>query len=53
MTRHVHGPDTVFEGLPVHFSQSEIVELTAAIGGYNLVLCFLAVLAVDPEQSHA
>jgi alkylhydroperoxidase family enzyme len=49
MTRDIHVPDTVFDALRPHFSQREIVELTATIGGYNLVSRFLEALAVDPE----
>jgi alkylhydroperoxidase family enzyme len=53
MTRDIHVPDAVFEALRGHFSQREIVELTATIGGYNLVSRFLEALAVDPESAHA
>lgn len=53
MTRDIHVPDAVFEGLRGHFNQREIVELTATIGGYNLVSRFLEALAVDPESAHA
>lgn len=52
MTRDIHVPDTVFEALRGHFNQREIVELTATIGGYNLVSRFLEALAVDPESAH-
>jgi len=51
MTRDIHVPDTVFDALRPHFSQREIVELTATIGGYNLVSRFLEALAVDPEPA--
>jgi alkylhydroperoxidase family enzyme len=51
MTRDIHVPDAVFETLRGHFSQREIVELTATIGGYNLVSRFLEALAVDPEPA--
>jgi alkylhydroperoxidase family enzyme len=51
MTRDIHVPDAVFEALRGHFSQREIVELTATIGGYNLVSRFLEALAVDPEPA--
>ena len=53
MTREIHVPDAVFEALRGHFSTREIVELTATIGGYNLVSRFLEALAVDPEQARA
>lgn len=52
MTRDIHVPDAVFETLRGHFNQREIVELTATIGGYNLVSRFLEALAVDPESAH-
>ncbi len=53
MTRDIHVPDAIFEALRGHFNQREIVELTATIGGYNLVSRFLEALAVDPESAHA
>ena len=53
MTRDIHVSDAVFEALRGHFNQREIVELTATIGGYNLVSRFLEALAVDPESAHA
>lgn len=53
MTREIHVPDAVFDALRDHFNTREIVELTATIGGYNLVSRFLEALAVDPEQARA
>lgn len=53
MTRDIHVPEAVFDALRGHFNQREIVELTATIGGYNLVSRFLEALAVDPESAHA
>jgi alkylhydroperoxidase family enzyme len=53
MTRDIYVPDTVFDALRPHFSQREIVELTATIGGYNLVSRFLEALAVDPEPARS
>lgn len=53
MTREIHVPDPVFDALRGHFNSREIVELTATIGGYNLVSRFLEALAVDPEQARA
>jgi hypothetical protein len=50
MTREIHVPDVIFGALRGHFNSREIVELTATIGGYNLVSRFLEALAVDPEQ---
>ncbi len=53
MTRDIHVPEAVFEALRSHFNAREIVELTATVGGYNLVSRFLEALAVDPESTHA
>ena len=53
MTREIHVPAAVFDALRGHFNTREIVELTATIGGYNLVSRFLEALAVDPEQARA
>lgn len=53
MTRDIHVADAVFDALRPHFNQREIVELTATIGGYNLVSRFLEALAVDPESAQA
>ena len=53
MTREIHVKDQVFDALRPHFSPRELVELTATIGGYNLVSRFLEALRVDPEASHA
>jgi alkylhydroperoxidase family enzyme len=53
MTTEVHVPDDVFNALRAHFPTRELVELTATIGGYNLVSRFLEALMVDPEAEHA
>jgi alkylhydroperoxidase family enzyme len=53
MTCDIHVPDAVFEALRPHSNAREIVELTATIGGYNLVSRFLEALAVDPEPAQA
>ncbi len=53
MTREIHVPEVIFDALRGHFNTREIVELTATIGGYNLVSRFLEALAVDPEQARA
>ena len=53
MTREIHVPEPVFDALRAHFNNREIVELTATVGGYNLVSRFLEALAVDPEQARA
>jgi len=49
MTRHVRVPDGVFAAVRAAFSERELVELTATIGGYNLVSRFLEALQVDHE----
>ena len=49
MTREIHVPDDVFAQVRKHFADRELVELTATIGGYNLVSRFLEAMAVDPE----
>lgn len=45
-------PDAVFNSAKEHFSESEMVELTATIAAYNLVSCFLEALQVDPEPQN-
>ena len=49
MTRDVHVPDAVFDAVKPHFSERELVELTATIAGYNLVSRFLEALQIDHE----
>ena len=49
MTRDVQVPDAVFNAVRVHFSEKEIVELTATIAAYNLVSRFLEAIEVDHE----
>ncbi|EEH16243.2 hypothetical protein PABG_06330 [Paracoccidioides brasiliensis Pb03] len=46
MTRTVKVPDQVFEELKRHFSEREIVEITATVGAYNCVSRFLVALNV-------
>lgn len=53
MTREIHVADAVFDVLRPHFDRRQLVELTATIGGYNLVSRFLEALQVDPEAAHA
>lgn len=50
MTRHVQVPDALFAELRVRFNETEIVELTAAIAGYNMVARLLEALQVNPEK---
>jgi len=49
MTREIHVSASVFDALRAHFDDRQIVELTATVGGYNLVSRFLEALAIDPE----
>lgn len=50
MTREIHVPDAVFAAVRRHFDDRELVELTATIGGYNLVSRFLEALQVPAES---
>jgi alkylhydroperoxidase family enzyme len=50
MTRDVQVPAALFAELRGRFSETEIVELTAAIAGYNMVARFLEALQVNPES---
>jgi len=49
MTRNIRVPDDVFAAIRAHFPPAQVVELTATIGGYNLVSRFLEALQVDHE----
>jgi alkylhydroperoxidase family enzyme len=49
MTKEIHVPDAVFAGVREYFNSRELVELTTAIAGYNLVSRFLEALQVDPD----
>ena len=49
MTLDVKVSDAVFNGLRLHFDNTEIVELTSAIATYNMVARFLVALGVTPE----
>ena len=49
MTRTIRVPDDVFAAVRRHFSEPEIVALTATVGAYNLVSRFLEALQVDHE----
>ncbi len=51
LTRHPGGvPDTMFTQLRVHFSESQIVEITMLIALYNMVNRFNAGLELDLEE---
>ena len=49
MTREVHVADAVFQAVAHWFGPRQMVELTATIGGYNLVSRVLEALQVDHE----
>ena len=46
MTRSIRVPDEVFAEVRRYFPSAQIVELTATIGGYNLVSRFLEALRI-------
>jgi len=50
MTRSVAVPDALFAEIRRRWSETEIVELTAAIAAYNMVARFLVALAVEDER---
>jgi AhpD family alkylhydroperoxidase len=50
MTRDVHVPDAVFEGVRPHFTERELVELVATIAAYNMVSRFLEALAIHSDD---
>ena len=52
MTRTVQVPDELFKEVRARFSETEIVELTAAIACYNMVARILVALEVpeDPDR---
>lgn len=49
MTKNIQVPDDVFAPIKKFFDPREILELTATIGGYNLVSRVLEALQVDHE----
>ncbi|HYC36502.1 MAG TPA: carboxymuconolactone decarboxylase family protein [Usitatibacter sp.] len=50
MTRNVAVPDSLFQELKARFTETELVELTAAIAAYNMVARFLVALRVEDEK---
>ncbi|KAI9803064.1 MAG: hypothetical protein M1833_001134 [Piccolia ochrophora] len=46
MTKHVEVRESVFDSLRTHFTQKEIVEITATVSAYNCVSRFLVALDV-------
>jgi AhpD family alkylhydroperoxidase len=53
MTREIHVPDAIFDAVRKHFDEREMVELTATIGGYNLVSRFLEAMQMPHESGPA
>jgi len=51
MTRDVKVPDALFAQVRDRFTESEVVELTAAIATYNMVARILVALEVNPEDT--
>ena len=49
MTRRVKVPQALFDRLRARFSETEIVELTAAIAAYNMVARILVALEVEED----
>ncbi|MBL8381955.1 MAG: carboxymuconolactone decarboxylase family protein [Burkholderiales bacterium] len=49
MTKEIRVPDAVFAAVRAHFDERETVELTATIGGYNLVSRFLEAVQMPHE----
>ncbi|MGB6241513.1 MAG: carboxymuconolactone decarboxylase family protein [Castellaniella sp.] len=50
MTQSVQVPDAVFHAVKTHFSDTELVELTATIAAYNMVSRFLEALQVHSDD---
>jgi alkylhydroperoxidase family enzyme len=48
-TTHIRISPTCFEKVREHFNNTEIVELTATIGAYNMVSRFLEALEIDHD----
>ena len=51
MTRHVHVPADVFALVRAQFDDQAIVELTATVGGYNMVSRFLEALGISSSDA--
>ena len=49
MTLQVQVPQAVFDAVRSHFSDREVVELTATVAAYNMVSRFLEALQIEPE----
>jgi AhpD family alkylhydroperoxidase len=53
MTLEVQVPDEIFDNARQHFSDREMVELTATIATYNMVSRFLEALQIETESAEA
>ncbi|KAK7472630.1 hypothetical protein VKT23_000743 [Stygiomarasmius scandens] len=53
LTKSVHVPDEVFNGLRQFLNDTQMVEATATAGGYNLVSRFVEALNVDDKMDVA
>ena len=53
MTREIHVPAPIFAAARKHFDEREMVELTATIGGYNLVSRFFEAMQMPHESGPA
>ena len=51
MTRNIRVPEPVFAAVRSHFDEREVVELTATVGGYNLVSRFLEAVQMPHETA--
>jgi alkylhydroperoxidase family enzyme len=51
MTLQVQVPKELFDALRPHFSDRELVELTAVVAAYNMVSRFLEALQIQIEQA--
>jgi alkylhydroperoxidase family enzyme len=49
MTRQIQVPDDTFAAVKAHFSERQLVELTATIGAYNCVSRFLEAMRIDSD----
>ena len=50
MTQQIQVPKETFSNIKTHFSNQEIVEITATIGAYNMVSRFLEALAIHQDD---
>lgn len=49
MTRDIRVPQDIFDALRKHFTDREVVELTATVAAYNMVSRFLEALQLDHD----